>query len=136
MMGLRQNIHQKRKAQNMTLEELAQKVGTSKQTIQRYESGVIGNIPSDKIEKMANALDCTPADLMGWEDEKSEKNDFIENLDVSDEINNVLNKLMQQPEGLMFCGKPLDDETKRLLKMSLEHAMQLAIEMDKNKESE
>ena len=33
----------------LTLEEVAKKVGTSRQTIQRYESGEISNIPSDKI---------------------------------------------------------------------------------------
>lgn len=73
-MGLRENIRNKRKASGMTLEDLAKQVGTSRQTIQRYESGVISNIPSDKIEKMANAFGCSPADLMGWEEEKEENN--------------------------------------------------------------
>ena len=53
--------------------------------------------------------------------------------DVSDDINNVLNKLMRQQDGLMFCGKPMDEETKRLLKISLENTRKLAIEMNKNK---
>jgi len=66
-MGLKDNIKCKRIESGMTLEELAAKVGVSRQTIQRYESGVIGNIPSDKIEMMAAALDTTPAALMGWE---------------------------------------------------------------------
>ena len=39
----------------------------SRQTIQRYESGVIGNIPYDKIEGIAKALNVTPGYLMGWE---------------------------------------------------------------------
>lgn len=65
-MGLKENIKNKRLEQNYTLEEVAKKVGVSKQTIQRYESGVIGNIPSDKIEKIAIALNTTPAALMGW----------------------------------------------------------------------
>lgn len=38
-----------------TLEDIAKAVGVSRQTIQRYESGVIGNIPSDKIEGIAKA---------------------------------------------------------------------------------
>lgn len=64
--GLKENIKQKRLENKMTLEELANKVGVSRQTIQRYESGIISNIPSDKIESMAEALDTTPAYLMGW----------------------------------------------------------------------
>lgn len=66
-MGLKENIKQKRMEKEMTLEELANKVGVSRQTIQRYESGIISNIPSDKIELMADALKTTPAYLMGWE---------------------------------------------------------------------
>jgi transcriptional regulator with XRE-family HTH domain len=39
-----------RKQKGMTLEELAARLGTSKQTIHRYENGVIANIPKEKIE--------------------------------------------------------------------------------------
>lgn len=50
-----------------TLEDIAKAVGVSRQTIQRYESGIIGNIPYDKIEGIAKALNVTPGYLMGWE---------------------------------------------------------------------
>lgn len=66
-MGLKENIKSKRIERKMTLEDLAKSVGVSRQTIQRYESGVIGNIPFDKIELIARALDTSPAYLMGWE---------------------------------------------------------------------
>lgn len=52
-----------------TLEEVAKLVGTSKQTIHRYETGIILNIPSDKIVALAKALQTTPAHIMGWEDQ-------------------------------------------------------------------
>ncbi len=56
-----------RKAKGLTLEELAEMVGTSRQTIHRYENGRIVNIPPEKIESLAIALDTTPSNLMGWE---------------------------------------------------------------------
>ena len=56
----------------MTLEELAQKVGVSASTILRYETGNIKNLRRDKIKNLADALNTTPAYLMGWEDEKKE----------------------------------------------------------------
>jgi repressor LexA len=56
-----------RKARRMTLEELADAIGTSRQTIHRYENGIITNIPPDKVVCLANALDTTPSYLMGWE---------------------------------------------------------------------
>jgi len=53
----------------MTLEGLAELVGTSKQTIQRYESGAISNIPPERVERLAKALKTTPTELMGWDNE-------------------------------------------------------------------
>ncbi|MBD9084310.1 MAG: XRE family transcriptional regulator [Dialister invisus] len=63
-MALSQNIKRRRQEVHMTLEEVAKIVGVSRQTIQRYESGIIASIPSDKIEKLAVALRTTPAYLM------------------------------------------------------------------------
>lgn len=53
----------------ITLEDLAKKVGISKATVQRYENGIITNIPSDKIELLAEALDTSPGFIMGWEND-------------------------------------------------------------------
>jgi repressor LexA len=50
----------------MSLEELARLVGTSRQTIHRYENGTISNIPPEKVERLAEALGTTPSMLMGW----------------------------------------------------------------------
>ncbi len=65
-MELKDRIKQYRKAAGLTLEAVANKIGVSKQTVQKYENGIIGNIPSDRIEAMAKTFGCTPADLMGW----------------------------------------------------------------------
>lgn len=66
-MGLKENLKNKRLELNLTLEEVAKQLSISKPTLQRYESGVISNIPSDKIEKLAEILNTTPAILMGWD---------------------------------------------------------------------
>lgn len=67
-MNIGHNLKKRRLTLGYTLEEVAKKVGTSKQTIHRYETGIIANIPSDKIEALAKVLQTTPAYLMGWED--------------------------------------------------------------------
>lgn len=77
-MALKDNIKSQRIRCGLTLEELAQKVGVSRQTIQRYESGVISNIPSDNIEKIADALDTTPSYLMGWIDSPYDEDKYDE----------------------------------------------------------
>ena len=67
-MGIGENIRLRRRMLDMTLEEVAARVGISRQTLSRYETGVISNIPADNIEALARALDTTPACLMGWEE--------------------------------------------------------------------
>lgn len=57
-----------RRERKMTLEELARAIGTSKQTIHRYENGIITNVPRAKVEELAAALGTTPQELMGWSD--------------------------------------------------------------------
>lgn len=52
----------------LTLEEVALKVGVKPPTIQRYESGVISNIDTLTVEKLASAVGCEPAYLVGWQE--------------------------------------------------------------------
>ena len=69
MKTIGERIHQMRKKKNMTLEDVAKLTHTTRQTIQRYEAGVVTNIPYDRIILLATALEVTPAYLMGWQDD-------------------------------------------------------------------
>lgn len=53
---------------NMTLEELGNKVGVGKSTVRKWENGMIANMRRDKIARLADALNVSPAYLMGWND--------------------------------------------------------------------
>lgn len=52
---------------NMSYQDLADKTGISRSTLQRYETGAIKNLPIDKFELIANALNISAAKLMGLE---------------------------------------------------------------------
>lgn len=68
MFSLYQNIRQRRIALGMSQEELAEKLGyTSRSTIAKIESGT-NDITQSKIVAFAQALNTTPAQLMGWEE--------------------------------------------------------------------
>lgn len=69
-MSIAKNMRLARKNMGLTQEELAHKINVKKQTIQKYESGVISNVPSDKVEAIADVLNVSPIWLMGWEDEQ------------------------------------------------------------------
>lgn len=60
----------RRKELNLTMLELAKKVGVSEATVSRWESGDIANMRRDKIVSLAKALDVTPGYIMGWENEE------------------------------------------------------------------
>lgn len=63
---LQERIKERRQQLGLTLLTVAEKLNTTEATIQRYESGNIKNIPHDRIVELANALNCSPAYLMGW----------------------------------------------------------------------
>lgn len=67
-MDIGNKIRELREAANMTQTELAEKLHTTKQTIHKYENNIVLNIPMNKLELIAKALNTTPAYLMGWED--------------------------------------------------------------------
>ena len=63
--GERIKLH--REKANLTQDELAKQLNTTKQTVYKYENNVVTNIPSDKIEKMAELFGVNPGYLMGGE---------------------------------------------------------------------
>ncbi len=69
-MDMGQKIGALRKDRNLTLAELGAKVGVGASTVRKWETGFIENIRSDKIQKLAAALETTPAYLMGWPEQE------------------------------------------------------------------
>lgn len=66
-------IRMRRLELDMTMKELAMKVGVSEGTISRWESGDIENMKRDKIAALARALEVPPAVLMDWEEYDAER---------------------------------------------------------------
>ena len=65
-------IKKRRLELEYSFQDLADKTDMSKSTLQRYETGAIKNLPLDKLEVLASALQTTPAYLMGWDEAKEE----------------------------------------------------------------
>lgn len=70
MQDIMERMKNRREELNMSYQTLADKVGISKSTLQRYETGNIKNMPVDKLEAVADALMVSPAYLMGWEEKQ------------------------------------------------------------------
>lgn len=67
MIGKR--IKDRRKELRMSADKLAEILGKNRATIFRYEKGEIENLPLEILEPLAEALQTTPAYLMGWSEE-------------------------------------------------------------------
>lgn len=70
MQSIAQRIEDRRQELNYSYQDLAQRTGLSKSTLQRYVSGSIRNIPLSKIKILATALEVSPDWLLGWSDKK------------------------------------------------------------------
>lgn len=67
-MDMAYRIKERRLAMKLTQEALAAKLGLQKSAIAKYENGRVENIKRSVIAKMAEVLQCSPAYLMGWDD--------------------------------------------------------------------
>lgn len=62
-------IKSRRLELELSVDDLASKIGKNRATIYRYEKGDIENLPVSIIEPLAEALCTTPEYLMGWTDD-------------------------------------------------------------------
>ncbi len=63
-------LRNRRKQLGLTLAQIADQMNVTEATVQRWESGNIKSIRHEKIGKLAVILNVSPAQLMGWEEEK------------------------------------------------------------------
>jgi len=83
----------------------------------------------DKLQKIADYFGVPLSYLLTGEMEESVKEAILstkDERDISRRLEQTLSDLEGQQSALMFDGTPLDDETKELLKASLEHSIRVA----------
>ena len=117
-MKLNENIKILRTKHGFTQEELGKRLSVSKQTVQRYESGEIPNIPYEKIEILSKIFGCSPAFLMGWEVEHNiQKSD---NITLSDLEKDIIKKFRTLSDGerAMFLRSIGLEEKRNIEKMA------------------
>ena len=61
-------LKKRRKELGLTLAQIAEMMGVSEATVQRWESGNIKSIRYEKMDRLAEILRVNPAAFMGWDD--------------------------------------------------------------------
>lgn len=98
MDGLSTILRTRRKELGLTLLQIADEMGVSEATVQRWESGNIKMLRHERIAKLAQILQVPPASLMGW------------NAVLPDNITTIPKMRAWPILGATACGTPLHRE--------------------------
>ena len=132
-MGVNDKIKERRLELKLSLKDVANALGVAESTVSRYETKDIQNMGIDKIEALAKVLECSPGYLMGWEDNKATELSHKAEKDIKKALGETLEQLESSQDASMFDGEPIDDETRELLRSSLENSMRIAKKIAKEK---
>lgn len=128
-------VKQLRENRKLTQHELANTLNIAQSTIGMIEGN---KRPAGRktLVKLADFFDVT-VDYLLSEAESSDEDAFKltkkDEKDIKKALNATLEQLENSQDGLMFDGEPIDNETRELLKISLENSMRLAKEIAKKK---
>lgn len=86
-----QNIQDARKKAGLTQKALAEKIGVASITLQQYERAV-REPRTETLEKIAHALEISPATLYGWQKD-SEEGQEMDDIDISYMESRLYNEL-------------------------------------------
>lgn len=117
-MTIGERINQTRISREMTLEAVGNAIGVTRATIQKYENGLIANIPFDKIESIARVLRVTPSYLVGWDESDTltpYQRSFLNDPMVWDIFNKILQLTPSERKQFMLL---LDNQIATLQKSS------------------
>lgn len=118
-MKVNELIANRRKELGLTLEEVAEKVGVSKSTVKKWESGYIKNMRRDNMVLLADALHISPLDLLG-PDEDPKPADDNRGYYVDPEVAALAEELRTDPD-----RRILFDATKDLSKDDIDIVLNL-----------
>ncbi len=82
-------IRATRKREGISQTELAQKMGVIKQTLYKYETGIVTNIPSE------------PGFLMGWEEQDADSVSYVRHRAINDLLDKLSPSEVQMVEAII-----------------------------------
>lgn len=135
-MTVGENIKTYRKKAKLTQLELAQRANMSRSYLADVERDRY-NPSVDTLKSIASALNIPVSYLLSEDNEKKSNQKLPEltekdEVDIAKDLQKIMDNL-ESREGLMYDGEPMDEETKELIKISLENSMRIAKQIAKKK---
>jgi transcriptional regulator with XRE-family HTH domain len=84
---IRTRIQKRRDELGLSYAQLGKRAHMSSSTLQRYETGGIQNLPLDRLQTLADALETTPAYILGWDTETTPQPAFEALSAIYDRLN-------------------------------------------------
>ena len=101
-------IRNRRIELDLTMKDVAEKVGVSEGTISRWESGNISNMRRDKIVLLAKALNIKPSVIMGWEESSTVPTDGQSDWYIDPETAKMAQEVFADPDTRMLFDAARD----------------------------
>ena len=131
------NIKRIRLDKKMGLNETARKAGITGGYLSSIENNKRKNPSTETLQKIADVLGVSVNEFFDGENTKPHQDNIKltkkDEKDIEKALSNTLSQLENAQDGLMFDGEPIDDETRELLRISLENSMRLAKQIAKKK---
>ncbi len=121
-----ERIENLRKERKISQGKLEKELGFSNGSISKWKTSTPN---PDRLQKLATYFGVSIEYLMTGENSSDKKDVQLngrDERDIAKRLENTLNALEDSQESLMFSGEPLDDETRELLKASLENSLKIA----------
>lgn len=118
-------LRQLRTNKKLTQKDVAEFLGVDRTTYVKYETGA--SEPNfETLQRLATFFGVSTDYLLGTETQKTPALTAKDERDIARELEKTLNRLDDADGALMFDGEPLDDETRELLRASLENQIRMA----------
>ena len=119
------NLRAYTEANGKTQADLVKDLGFNKSTVSTWFNGI--KIPRmDKIDALCNYFGISRSDLIEDKSNKTIELNKKDERDIAKRLEQTLDQLESDQDGLMFSGEPLDDQTRELLKASIQNSITIA----------
>ncbi len=115
---------------NMTANQLAQELGCSRTSINKWLNG--GSIGSDYLQKLADRFHVSCDYLLGLPEQSEDDLSIKEKQDISRKVQRLMGELDEGGD-LMFDGNPMTAEAQESLRSALALGFELARRKNKEK---